>query len=62
MFDDDKREHCFFAVLNKDTGHCIAYCQKRNLVSPGITQDCIGKTSETIEEHIKRMASESKLT
>jgi hypothetical protein len=62
MFDDTGRtEHCFFARLCKDKGHCIAHCHHRNLVEPGITEDCIGKRSETTQDYLARIERDRKL-
>jgi len=56
-----RTEHCSFAVVHKFSGHCIAKCHKIKLVSPGITEDCIGLRSETTKEYVKRVAAEVKL-
>jgi len=57
-----RTEHCSFAKPCKNKGHCIAHCHHIKLVKPGITEDCIGKRSETTKEHLARTALERKLT
>jgi hypothetical protein len=61
MPDDERAEHCFFAKLCENKGHCIAYCHRIKLVRPGITEDCIGKVSETTREYMTRIETNRKL-
>jgi hypothetical protein len=48
-------KHCAFAKVHKYSGHCTACCDQRRLVAPGISEDCIGKRSETIQDYKKRV-------
>jgi len=57
-----RTEHCCFAKLCENKGHCIAHCHHIELVAPGITEDCIGKRSETTIEYIERTEANRKLT
>ena len=53
---EKRDEHCAFAVLDKQTGKCIAACHLNN----GDT-DCIGKKRRTMKEYVKQLEKESGL-
>jgi len=55
-----RTEHCFFAEIKDTTGKCIAYCSRQKLIGPGMTEDCIGIKSETVENYVKRLNKERK--
>jgi len=57
---EERAKHCFFAKIQDTTGKCIAYCSNQKLIGPGMTEDCIGIKSETVEIYVKRLNEERK--